>query len=140
MSDVNSNSCRACRDRHRKCTEQCVLAPYFPADQPQKYYNVRRVFGALRIQRALANLPMDSRRDAAESMAYEAAARVNDPVYGSYGEVLNLYRQIEQMQVELARVSHLVRNARLQAGAMLTAPGNCVTQNLPSSSLSSSVD
>jgi hypothetical protein len=38
-----SSACAACRVLRRKCTAQCLFAPYFPPDQPQKFAHVHKV-------------------------------------------------------------------------------------------------
>ncbi|KAG0620931.1 hypothetical protein M758_4G255800 [Ceratodon purpureus] len=37
-----SSVCAACRVLRRKCTAQCLFAPYFPPDQPQKFAHVHK--------------------------------------------------------------------------------------------------
>ncbi|KAH9555158.1 hypothetical protein CY35_08G100500 [Sphagnum magellanicum] len=38
-----TSACAACRVLRRKCTAQCLFAPYFPPDQPQKFAHVHKV-------------------------------------------------------------------------------------------------
>lgn len=45
--------CAACKNQRRRCSQDCVLAPYFPASDPQRYACVRRVFGASNVARML---------------------------------------------------------------------------------------
>jgi len=45
--------CAACKNQRRKCAQDCVLAPYFPATDPQRYACVQRVFGASNVARML---------------------------------------------------------------------------------------
>ncbi|CAM6099298.1 unnamed protein product [Calypogeia fissa] len=82
---------------------------------------------------------MAKRLDVAEFFAYEAARLVNDPDYGGDQVVSALYLQTEQLWLKLVQVSNFMRTARLQAGAMMPAPGNCVTQDLEDSSPFSSI-
>ncbi|CAM6105795.1 unnamed protein product [Calypogeia fissa] len=112
----------------------CLL----PADQPQKYDNVHRVLGRYQIERVLEMLAMAKRLDVAECFAYEAARLVDDPDYGGDQVVSALYLQTEQLWLQSVQVSNFMRTAPLQAGAMMPAPGNKVTQNLPGSSSPSS--
>jgi hypothetical protein len=79
-----------------------VFAPYFPPDQPHKFANVHKIFGASNITKLLNELPQHQREDAVNSLAYEADARVKDPVYGCVGAISLLQRQVAQLQNELA--------------------------------------
>lgn len=45
--------CAACRTLHRKCSPDCLLAPYFPADEPEKFASVHKVFGASNVIKML---------------------------------------------------------------------------------------
>ncbi|RVX08180.1 LOB domain-containing protein 36 [Vitis vinifera] len=65
-----------------ECTQECIYAPYFPPDQPQKFANVHKVFGASNVAKLLNEINAANREDAVNSLAYEAEARLHDPVYG----------------------------------------------------------
>ncbi|XP_073006946.1 LOB domain-containing protein 1-like [Typha latifolia] len=95
--------CAACKILRRRCTEKCVLAPYFPPTEPLKFTTAHRVFGASNIIKFLQELPESQRADAVSSMVYEANARVRDPVYGCAGVVFQLQKQVSELQVQLAR-------------------------------------
>nr|QBA88872.1 AS2 protein [Ceratopteris pteridoides] len=102
LMNSSSSPCAACKFLRRKCTAECVFAPYFPPDQPHKFANVHKVFGASNITKLLNELPPHKREDAVNSLAYEADARVKDPVYGCVGAISILQRQVLQLQQELA--------------------------------------
>ncbi|GAB2215798.1 hypothetical protein Droror1_Dr00020200 [Drosera rotundifolia] len=97
-----SSPCAACKLLRRKCAPDCVFAPYFPADEPQKFAIVHRVFGASNVSKMLQELPTHQRGDAVSSMVYEANARVRDPVYGCVGAISSLQQQINELQTQLA--------------------------------------
>ena len=42
---VNNRACAACKYQRKKCNPDCVLAPYFPADNPQRFVNFHNLFG-----------------------------------------------------------------------------------------------
>nr|CAB3497926.1 unnamed protein product [Digitaria exilis] len=94
--------CAACKNQRRRCSQDCVLAPYFPASDPQRYACVQRVFGASNVARMLQSLPIHERGKAADTMAVEAQRRVQDPVYGCAGIVGRLQGEIRAVQCELA--------------------------------------
>ncbi|XWS33654.1 hypothetical protein CRYUN_Cryun22dG0101000 [Craigia yunnanensis] len=100
MSSSNS-PCAACKFLRRKCTQECVFAPYFPPDNPQKFTNVHKVFGASNVAKLLNELNTSQREDAVNSLAYEAEARLRDPVYGCVGLISILQHRLKQMQHDL---------------------------------------
>lgn len=100
MSSSNS-PCAACKFLRRKCTQECVFAPYFPPDQPQKFSNVHKVFGASNVAKLLNELNAAQREDAVNSLAYEAEARLRDPVYGCVGLISILQQRLKQVQGDL---------------------------------------
>ncbi|CAA3032453.1 LOB domain-containing protein 6-like [Olea europaea var. sylvestris] len=102
MASSSSNSpCAACKFLRRKCQPECVFAPYFPPDQPQKFANVHKVFGASNVAKLLNELQPQQREDAVNSLAYEAEMRLRDPVYGCVGVISLLQHQLRQLQTDL---------------------------------------
>ncbi|MED6169748.1 LOB domain-containing protein 4 [Stylosanthes scabra] len=97
-----ASPCAACKLLRRRCAVDCVFAPYFPADEPHKFANVHKVFGASNVNKMLQELPEHQRGDAVSSMVYEANARVRDPVYGCVGAISSLQQQIDALQTQLA--------------------------------------
>lgn len=98
----NSPPCAACKFLRRKCQPECVFAPYFPPDQPQKFANVHKVFGASNVTKLLNELHPHQREDAVNSLAYEADMRLRDPVYGCVGVISLLQHQLRQLQTDLS--------------------------------------
>ncbi|RWW02096.1 hypothetical protein GW17_00034829 [Ensete ventricosum] len=136
--------CAACRTLHRKCDHGCLLAPYFPADESDKFASVHKVFGAsnvvkmlrVRVCPLLVCLLLGStvmmamavqvvkegmKEDAIKSMVYEAHARLQDPVYGCAGIVLCLQRCVEELQGQLRPVHEQVLEAQLQRDQLVSA-------------------
>ncbi|XP_074566430.1 LOB domain-containing protein 1-like [Curcuma longa] len=95
--------CSACKILRRRCTDKCVLAPYFPRTDPVKFTTAHRIFGASNIIKLLQDLPESQRADAVSSMVYEASARIRDPVYGCAGTIFHLQKQVSELQAQLAR-------------------------------------
>ncbi|KAG6768250.1 LOB domain-containing protein 4-like [Populus alba x Populus x berolinensis] len=106
--------CAACKLLRRRCAQDCVFAPYFPADEPQKFASVHKVFGASNVNKMLQELPEHQRSDAVSSMVYEANARVRDPVYGCVGAISSLQRQIDSLQTQLALAQAEVVHMRVR--------------------------
>ncbi|KAJ0985136.1 hypothetical protein J5N97_003492 [Dioscorea zingiberensis] len=105
MSSDHSNQrrCAACRHLRRRCSEDCILSPYFPASDPHRFASVHRIFGASNVARMLQQVAVHERREAAESISREAYWRAQDPVYGSVGIISMLHHEINMAQRELAR-------------------------------------
>ncbi|CAI0455059.1 unnamed protein product [Linum tenue] len=112
-SSAYSNSpCAACKFLRRKCLPDCIFAPYFPPEEPQKFANVHKIFGASNVSKLLNEVLPHQREDAVNSLAYEAEARLKDPVYGCVGAISVLQRQVIRLQKELdATNAHLIRFA-----------------------------
>ncbi|XP_022147981.1 LOB domain-containing protein 4-like [Momordica charantia] len=94
--------CAACKLLRRRCSQDCVFGPYFPADQPHKFSCVHKVFGASNVSKLLQEVAEEQRSDAVSSIVYEAKARIKDPVYGCVGTISSLQRQVEALQEQLA--------------------------------------
>ncbi|CAH1438265.1 unnamed protein product [Lactuca virosa] len=101
MASSSNSPCAACKFLRRKCQPECVFAPYFPADQPQKFANVHKVFGASNVTKLLNELHPHQREDAVNTLAYEADMRLRDPVYGCVGVISLLQHQLRQLQMDL---------------------------------------
>lgn len=111
-SNAYNSPCAACKFLRRKCMPSCIFAPYFPPEEPQKFANVHKIFGASNVTKLLNELLPHQREDAVNSLAYEAEARVRDPVYGCVGAISYLQRQVERLQKELdAANTDLIRFA-----------------------------
>lgn len=123
-SSVASNSgspCAACKFLRRKCLPGCIFAPFFPPEEPQKFANVHKIFGASNVTKLLNELLPHQREDAVNSLAYEAEARVKDPVYGCVGAISVLQRQVQRLQKELDQANaELLRYACGEIGPTVT--------------------
>ncbi|KAL6579818.1 putative elongator complex protein 1 [Orobanche minor] len=117
-SSSYNSPCAACKFLRRKCMPGCIFAPYFPPEEPHKFSNVHKIFGASNVSKLLNDLHPHQREDAVSSLAYEAEARVRDPVYGCVGAISCLQRQVDRLQKELeAANSDLIRYASAAAAA-----------------------
>ncbi|KAI5332637.1 hypothetical protein PRUPE_4G138200 [Prunus persica] len=119
--------CAACKLLRRRCAQDCVFAPYFPADEPQKFASVHKVFGASNVNKMLQELPEHQRSDAVSSMVYEANARVRDPVYGCVGAISSLQQQIDALQTQLAIAQAEVVHMRMGQFSTSSTTSNAAT-------------
>lgn len=121
-SSSASSPCAACKFLRRKCQPDCVFAPYFPPDNPQKFVHVHRVFGASNVTKILNELPTCHREDAVNSLAYEADMRLKDPVYGCVGVISILQHQLRQLQLDLSIAKNEL--AKYQSHPVIGSGGN----------------
>ncbi|XP_065873176.1 LOB domain-containing protein 36-like [Euphorbia lathyris] len=141
MSTPNS-PCAACKFLRRKCTQECVFAPYFPPDQPQKFANVHKVFGASNVSKLLNELNTAQREDAVNSLAYEAEARLRDPVYGCVGLISILQHRLKELQTDLFSAKKQLAQyigAQAMLPAQLQTPAYLAQQHLMGNPSSSSL-
>lgn len=91
----SSSPCGACKFLRRKCVKGCVFAPYFCHEQGATHFAaIHRIFGASNVSKLLAHLPVGDRSEAAVTIAYEAQARLQDPVYGCVSHIFALQQQV----------------------------------------------
>ncbi|XP_058746313.1 LOB domain-containing protein 16-like [Vicia villosa] len=105
-STTSSGSpCGACKFLRRKCTSECIFAPYFCCEQgPARFAAIHKVFGASNVSKMLLHIPPQDRCDAVVTIAYEAQARIIDPVYGCVSHILALQQQVASLQAQLMQV------------------------------------
>ncbi|XP_062086851.1 protein ASYMMETRIC LEAVES 2-like, partial [Humulus lupulus] len=100
---ASSNSpCTGCKLLRRKCQPECMFAPYFLPEQPQKFANVHKVFEASNAAKLLNELAPSHREDAVNSLAYEVDMQLRDLVYGCVGVITLLQHQLRQLQMDLS--------------------------------------
>ncbi|KVH92637.1 lateral organ boundaries domain-containing protein [Cynara cardunculus var. scolymus] len=130
--NVRGRPCRTYDYCRRRCPSDCVFAPYFPANNPQKFTCVHRIYGASNIGKLIEELPVQLRADAVESLYYEAKCRIRDPVYGCVGIISLLHQQIHIAQSQLAKaqaeIAFLDANVTV-AETMLASSGSLGQQN-----------
>ncbi|KAL5125377.1 LOB domain-containing protein CRL1 [Glycine soja] len=94
------SSCGACKFLRRKCTSDCVFAPYFSYDQASTHFAaVHKIYGASNVSKLLSHLPIQNRSDAAVTISYEALARMQDPIYGCVAHIYALQHQVSDSTV-----------------------------------------
>lgn len=131
MSDISAKSepdqtwpstspCAGCKIQRKKCSHNCVLAPYFPQDNPQKFLLVHRVFGNGHVVKLLQDLPAEQRGDAVSSMVYEASQRFQDPVHGCAGVIKYLKNKVSELQSQLASTQRELANMSMQHAKLLS--------------------
>ncbi|XP_004502131.1 LOB domain-containing protein 23-like [Cicer arietinum] len=112
--------CAACKSQRRRCPPDCIFSPYFPANDPQRFEYVHRIYGGSNVGKMLQQLPCYVREQAANTLYVEAQCRIQDPVYGCVGIISKLYQQIHDTEVELAKIqtqiaSHKIKNSQVES-------------------------
>ncbi|XP_013597302.1 PREDICTED: LOB domain-containing protein 35-like [Brassica oleracea var. oleracea] len=111
---MNFAICAACEFMTGPCTlgngNACVMAPYFPSTEPEKFDRVNKVFGVVNVYKILSRLEEPWQRQyAVNALCYEAEARIHDPIHGYLGPQMvynnilnNLKREIDSAKNELS--------------------------------------
>ncbi|KAI9086466.1 hypothetical protein K1719_031550 [Acacia pycnantha] len=107
-----TQACAACKYQRRKCTPECLLAPYFPAEQPKVFQNVHKLFGVSNIKKMLKTLDPAKRKIAMDSIICQANFREKYPVRGCYEEICRLRYQILRMKEECQAVHQQLKICR----------------------------
>ncbi|XP_027348182.1 LOB domain-containing protein 22 [Abrus precatorius] len=96
-------ACAACKHQRKKCSENCILAPYFPSNRNREFHAVHRVFGVSNITKLVKNAKEEDRRRVVDSLIWEACCRQRDPIHGPYGEYTKVYNEYKKVLDELKR-------------------------------------
>ncbi|PWA74696.1 LOB domain-containing protein [Artemisia annua] len=102
---ATGSPCGACKFLRRKCTSDCIFAPYFCSEQgPARFAAIHKVFGASNVSKLLHHVPVADRSEAVVTIAYEAQARIKDPVFGCVAHIFALQQQVACLQAQLMQV------------------------------------
>ncbi|KAK6286564.1 hypothetical protein POUND7_012743 [Theobroma cacao] len=120
-------ACAACKHQRKKCDENCILAPYFPADRSREFQAVHKVFGVSNATKIVRNAnTQEDRKRVADSLIWEAFCRQKDPVLGPYGEYRKIYEELtlykSQNQMMLLQVQGRGDEAAAAAAAAFKMP------------------
>ncbi|XP_027364721.1 LOB domain-containing protein 24-like [Abrus precatorius] len=112
-----SSRCAACKIQGRKCPSDCIFSPYFPLNDPQRYTSVHRIYGGSNVGKMLQCFskfhPLSEHRQ--QTVLYdEAECRIQDPIYGCYGNISERVQQINSTESELAKIQSHISILKLQ--------------------------
>ncbi|MCE5166909.1 hypothetical protein HAX54_029348 [Datura stramonium] len=120
MAGPAGSSCGACKFLRRRCSSECIFAPYFSYEEAANHFAaVHKVFGASNVSKLLLHLPLQCRSEAALTMSYEALSRMHDPIYGCVGQILALQQQ----------VASLIEEIEIMENQISTYPGEVLIHN-----------
>ncbi|KAL0435632.1 UNVERIFIED_CONTAM: LOB domain-containing protein 16 [Sesamum radiatum] len=115
---------------------------------PARFAAIHKVFGASNVSKLLLHVPVPDRCEAVFTIAYEAQARIRDPVYGCVAHMFALQQQIAylqaqvmQVRAQLARnmIDESSRNVEINEWAMSSVAGGIVG-SLPDTTLNYNVN
>ncbi|EAY74632.1 hypothetical protein OsI_02521 [Oryza sativa Indica Group] len=119
--------CAACAHQGRpSCPAGCPLAPYFPADRPERFEYANLLFGVDGILRRLEAAGPDTvtRRATMASIVFVSDARAADPVHGAYGVIRNLQQELASVKAEIAAIRQKQQQAQQPPPALEDGPTN----------------
>ncbi|CAL0300615.1 unnamed protein product [Lupinus luteus] len=152
IGSSTGSPCGACKFLRRKCAPDCIFAPYFcPEEGAHRIAAIHKVFGASNVSKLLMHIPAHDRCEAVVTIAYEAQARIRDPVYGCVSNIFALQQQVACLQTQLlqakAELAHQNQienewsgNASLLATLNQFGPTSMMNPLSPLSSFESSID
>jgi len=108
-------ACAVCKHQRRKCAPDCLLKPYFPADEPDKFSNTLGLFGVKSMQRILTEVPPSRRDVCMRTIVYESNMCRADPVRGCSGVIQDLENQLIDTFVELEVLRRRLESYRQMA-------------------------
>ncbi|MBA0578070.1 LOB domain-containing protein 22 isoform X1 [Gossypium raimondii] len=104
-SAAGPQACAVCKYQRRKCTNNCLLAPFFPANRHKDFLNTRKLFGVRNIIKLIENLNFQQRVIAIRTIIFEANMRAQNPVGGCYGLICDLNNKIGEYKTQLNLVN-----------------------------------
>ncbi|XP_058776189.1 LOB domain-containing protein 22-like [Vicia villosa] len=126
MNTIKSNkACAACTHQRRKCSKDCLLAPYFPANKPKMFHNAHSLYGVSNMVRILNEVPKEKRDLAMRTVIYESNVRKIYPIGGCVDVIKEYSDKISEALEELNQVKKVL--------------DYCKVNHLPSQKLSSSL-
>ncbi|KAJ6383574.1 hypothetical protein OIU78_026962 [Salix suchowensis] len=111
-------ACASCKHQRKRCGEDCVLAPYFPAERMQEFQAVHKVFGVSNVIKLVKDVNKERQKETAESLVWEATCRRNDPVLGLLWKIQEITGRIRAVQdaAAIAKPEHAEAAAAAKGG------------------------
>ena len=101
--------CGACKYMRVKCRLDCPLARYFAHVHGFEHFSyIHDVYGAKNFSKLLFKVDEKDRQLTAITLAYEALARINHPIWGTTTKIMHLEQQCAQLQAEVAHLRQAV--------------------------------
>ncbi|KAH7682210.1 Lateral organ boundaries LOB domain-containing protein [Dioscorea alata] len=99
MQKNGGTACASCKHQRKRCSKDCTLAPYFPAEKAKQFNAVQKVFGVSNITKMIKEIsnPEDRHRTV-EALIWEAECRMVDSVLGAYGQYQKVYEKKKKLE------------------------------------------
>ena len=108
----NRNACAACKHQRKRCDDNCVMAPYFPADKAEEFEAVHSVFGVKNVSKRLKSLDVQHREVAVKSFIWEARAWMQDGVGGPLQQHIKVTHELELLKRQLEILSSAINSRK----------------------------
>ncbi|KAB1216529.1 LOB domain-containing protein 2 [Morella rubra] len=118
-------ACAACKHQRKKCTKECILAPYFPAERTREFQAVHKYFGVSNVTKIVKTLTKEERKKAVDSLVWEASWRQKDPVLGPYGEYIKIF---DELRLYKRQNQNQVMQLPGQWGVPCKGAGSCLVE------------
>ncbi|XVE51417.1 hypothetical protein DITRI_Ditri02bG0038500 [Diplodiscus trichospermus] len=108
------HACAACKHQRKKCDNECVFAPHFPATRANSFREVHKIFGVKNMTGILEHLSFPERKKAVESLEWEAFSWKEDPIEGPLGVFRKLEEELELLKNQQNELELLIINQQNQ--------------------------
>jgi hypothetical protein len=108
----NRNACAACKHQRKRCDDNCVMAPYFPADKAEEFEAVHSLFGVKNVSKKLKSLDVQHREVAVKSFIWEARAWMQDGVGGPLQQHIKVAHELELLKRQLEILSSAINSRK----------------------------
>ena len=100
----NQKGCAACRHQHKKCSPDCILAPYFPHGSEPEFLNAHKLYGVRNMTKIVEKFSIEERNIAMQSIIFESDMRAANPVGGCCGMINELTAQIQYYKAQIEHI------------------------------------
>ncbi|KAL5055051.1 hypothetical protein RYX36_035733 [Vicia faba] len=123
-NSVTRQACSACKHQRKKCSDGCILAPYFPSNKSKEFQAVHKVFGVSNVTKMVTGCEEADRKKVVESLIWEAFCRQKDPTNGSLGVYKRVYNEYRKVFEELRMLKDQNQLLQMQSnqGLISTKP------------------
>ncbi|XP_027172167.1 LOB domain-containing protein 2 [Coffea eugenioides] len=99
-------ACASCKHQRKKCTDKCILAPFFPVEKNREFQAVHKIFGVSNVAKILrSHNSEEERKRAADSLIWEAFAWQRDPIQGPSGEFRRVVEELKFYKTQYQKIT-----------------------------------
>lgn len=108
-------------EKKESCLDNCKILYRFASNDLHKFAILHQVFGACNVIKLIQDLPSDQIVEAIDSMVYEANARLQEPALGCTSVILQLQRQISELESQITSTQARIQKIHCQQAELLAA-------------------